>query len=94
MGTDQPSRTIVHTEGYCGGRARINGTRISVSLIIEAYRSFLEDLFAQDFVRGHPHVTERQVLAALEYYRDHPDEIDEELAADRELYRAHDQLPD
>ncbi|MCX6020826.1 MAG: DUF433 domain-containing protein [Chloroflexi bacterium] len=94
METEQKSKSIVQTEGWCGGRARIDGTRISVATVVESYRVFLEELFVQDFVRGHPHVTERQVRAALEYYRDHTGEIDQQLAADREIYRANDQLPD
>src|SRR5437867_3255846 len=89
----QEKPIIVHTEGTRGGRAIIDGTRITVSDVIEAYQAFLDHQFVQQYLAGHPHLTENQVYAALGYYRDHQEEINPILVRRRELAREHGQIP-
>ena len=68
---------IVHTPGVCGGRARIDGTRIKVKHV---YRWVEEQgMTPAQMVEQHPHLTRAQVYAALAYYWSHPDEIAAEI---------------
>jgi uncharacterized protein (DUF433 family) len=73
---------IVKTPGTCGGLPRIEGTRITVNLIVRqvvrARRTPEEVLIA------HPHLTLAQIHAALAYYFDNRAELDASLQdADR-----------
>ena len=73
---------IVHTPGVCGGRARIDGTRIKVKHV---YRWVEEQgMSPAQVVEQYPHLTRAQVYAALAYFWSHPAEIDDEdrLVAD------------
>jgi uncharacterized protein (DUF433 family) len=68
---------IVHTPGVCGGRARIDGTRIKVKHV---YRWVEEQgMTPTQVVEQYPHLTRAQVYAALAYYWSHPDEIAAEI---------------
>jgi uncharacterized protein (DUF433 family) len=68
---------IVHTPGVCGGRARIDGTRIKVKHV---YRWVEEQgMTPAQVVEQHPPLTRAQVYAALAYYWSHPDEIAAEI---------------
>lgn len=74
---------IVHTPGVCGGRARIDGTRIKVKHV---YRWVEEQgMTPAQVVEQYPHLTRAQVYAALAYYWSHPDEIAAEIAAEDRL---------
>ena len=66
---------IVKTSGICGGRARIDGTRIGVEVIAGLYRSgaAVEEIAAGYSDSG---VTPAKVHAALAYYYDNQSEID------------------
>lgn len=78
-GTPAPDwwTTIVHTPGVCGGRARIDGTRIKVKHV---YRWVEEQgMTPAQVVEQYPHLTRAQVYAALAYYWSHPDEIAAEV---------------
>src|SRR5215211_976787 len=69
--------TIVHTPGVCGGRGRIDGTRIKVKHV---YRWVEEQgMTPAQVVEQHPRLTRAQVYAALAYYWSHPDEIAAEI---------------
>jgi uncharacterized protein (DUF433 family) len=69
--------TIVHTPNVCGGRARIDGTRIKVKHV---YRWVEEQgMTPAQVVEEYPHLTRAQVYAALAYYWSHPDEIAAEI---------------
>ena len=67
---------IVKTPGTCAGLPRIDGTRITVKLIVQEMRGGWKPA---DIVLAHPHLTLAQVEAALAYYHDHRDEIDASL---------------
>ena len=76
--TDHPH--IVRVQGVCGGRPVIEGTRLSVKLIVGWTRMGMtpEEIAAQ-----YPHVSVVQIADALTYYQDHPEEIEAEFAEER-----------
>lgn len=73
--------TIETTPGTCGGKPRIAGTRIKVSLV--AILSERNRMTPDEIVEAYPHLTLAQVHAALAYYWDHRDEIEQELRAEQ-----------
>ncbi|MEX2137729.1 MAG: DUF433 domain-containing protein [Pirellulales bacterium] len=74
---DSPLLPIEQTPGTCGGKPRIAGTRIKVSLI--ATLSERNRLTPDEIVEAYPHLTLAQVHAALAYYWEHRDEIEQEI---------------
>ncbi len=78
---------IVATPGTCGGRPRIDGTRISVQVIAEYYNLNRSVGYILDSL---PHLKAGQVHAALTYYFDHQEEIDEEIRkwSDKDFLRS------
>jgi uncharacterized protein (DUF433 family) len=76
--TDHPH--IVRVQGVCGGRPVIEGTRLSVKLIVGWSRMGMtpEEIAAQ-----YPDVSAVQVADALAYYQDHPEEIEAEFAEEQ-----------
>lgn len=70
---------IVKTPGICGGRARIDGTRITVELVV---RLIQDGAVVDELIEGYAHIplSRAQIYAALAYYHDHRAEIDEEIA--------------
>jgi uncharacterized protein (DUF433 family) len=71
------SLNIQQTPGTCGGKPRIAGTRIKVSLI--ATLSERNRMTPDEIVEAYPHLTLAQIHAALAYYWAHRDEIEQEL---------------
>ena len=73
---------IVKTPGTCGGRARVDGTRIRVQdvAVWSERQGWTPDQIAREF-----HLTLGQVHAALAYYFDHIEEIRHELRQDVRL---------
>jgi uncharacterized protein (DUF433 family) len=71
---------IVRVQGVCGGRPIIEGTRLSVKLIVGWIRLGMtpEEIAAQ-----YPTVSIVQVADALAYYEDHPEEIEAEFAEEQ-----------
>lgn len=76
---------VVKTPGVCGGRARIEGTRLTVESIVTDVLG--DGLSVQDVLDGyqHPNLTPAKVHAALAYYYDHQAEIDAEIRAVRQM---------
>jgi len=62
----------------CGGRIRIDGTRITVHRIATLYK---QGQSAEEVAQTYPHLSLGQVYAALAYYHANRAEIDSELAA-------------
>src|SRR5436309_1716034 len=56
---------IVRTPGTCGGRPRINGTRITVKNIVVDH---LHGESPEEILSHYPHLTVAQVHGALAYY--------------------------
>lgn len=75
-----PSRHphVAQTEGVCGGRARIRGTRISVRAIAEL---LLRGEPFEEISATYPHVEPAALQDAIGYYLDHRSEIDAEIEA-------------
>lgn len=74
---------LVRTPGVCGGRIRIDGTRITVHRIAVLYK---QGQNAEEVARTYPHLLLGQVYAALAYYHANRDEVEAELAADDAEY--------
>jgi len=78
-----PSAYIEATDGACGGKPRIAGTRIKVSEV--ARRHAYQEQSPDEIIEAFPHLSLAQVHAALAYYYDHHDDIEAELRADDEF---------
>ena len=63
---------INKTSGILGGKARINGTRIPVWLIVSLYESGMD---YDEIIADYPRIGEDDIDAALRYYEDNRDEI-------------------
>jgi len=76
--TDHPH--IVRVQGVCGGHPVIEGTRLSVKLIVGWSRMGMtpEEIAAQ-----YPDVSTAQIADVLAYYRDHPEEIEAEFTEEQ-----------
>ena len=74
------STQIVSTPGVLGGKPRIEGTRISVELILEQLA--LGDTI-DDLLDDYPHITREQILAVLAFAHDqlHEKHIQEYMAS-------------
>jgi len=77
---------IEQTPGTCGGKPRIAGTRIKVSLV--AILSERNRMTPDEIVEAYPHLSLAQVHAALAYYWEHRDEIEQEIREDQALVQA------
>lgn len=69
---------VVHTEGVCGGRARIRGTRISVRTIA---RFLHQGESFEEIAATFPHVEPAALQDAIGYYLDRRSEVDAEIEA-------------
>ena len=82
--------TLVRTPGTCGGKLRIDGTRMTVNQIVILYK---QGFSAEQILEQYPHLSSREVYAVLAWYFDHREEFDVELAAEaaleEEIVRAH-----
>ncbi len=71
---------IVRTEGICGGRPRIRGSRISVRTVAALH---IAGESAQEMTTTYPQVGLAAVYDAISYYLDHRAEIDSEIEGNR-----------
>ncbi len=74
---------LVKTPEVCGGRIRIDGTRITVHRIATLYR---QGQSAEEIAQTYPHLSLGQIYAAFAYYHANRKEVDAELAADDSQY--------
>lgn len=72
---------IVSTKGVCGGKARIDGTRIRV---MDVAALNLQGLFPAEILDAYPDLTLAQIHSALAYYYDNKREVDANSARARE----------
>ncbi len=77
---------LVRTPGVCGGRIRIDGTRITVHRIATLYK---QGQTAEDIAQTYAHLSLGQVYTALAYYHANRSEIESEL---KTLDAAYDEL--
>jgi uncharacterized protein (DUF433 family) len=76
---------LVRTPGVCGGRLRIDGTRMTVNQIVTLHR---QGLTPAEILAAYPHLTDSQVYTVIAWYYDHREEFDAELAAEAEADEA------
>ena len=74
---------LAQSPDICGGRIRLDGTRITVHRIATLYRQCYA---SEDILRTFPHLANGQVYAALAYYHANRAQIDAELSADDAEY--------
>jgi uncharacterized protein (DUF433 family) len=74
---------LVKTPEVCGGRIRIDGTRITVHRIATLYQ---QGQSAEEITQTYPQLSLGQIYAAFAYYHANRDEVDAELAADDAQY--------
>ena len=74
---------LAQTPGICGGRIRIEGTRITVHRIATLYR---QGQTAEEIAQCYPHLALSQIYAALAYFHANRDAIEAELATDDAEY--------
>lgn len=67
---------LVRTHDTCGGRLRIDGTRITVLHIATLFQ---QGLGAEEIADQYPHLTLAQVYAALAYFHANRAEVEAEL---------------
>jgi len=68
---------LVRTPGVCGGRLRIDGTRMTVNQIVTLHK---QGLTVPQIVETYPQRTVSDIHAVLAWYYDHRAEFDRELA--------------
>ena len=68
---------LVRTPDVCGGRIRVDGTRITVHRVATLYK---QGQNAEDIAQTYPHLSLSQIYAALAYYHANHDEIESALA--------------
>src|SRR5436190_24339965 len=71
---------LVSSPDVCGGRLRIDGTRVTVNQIVVLYK---QGYNAEDIADEYRHLTLAQVYTALAYYHANPEEIEADLEAER-----------
>jgi uncharacterized protein (DUF433 family) len=77
---------LVSSPDVCGGRLRIDGTRVTVNQIVVLYK---QGYNAEDISDEYPQVTLAQIYAALAHYHANREDIEAELAAEaEEIYQA------
>lgn len=72
---------IVSTPGTCGGKPRIDGTRIRVQDIV----MLREKLSPDRIVAEYPSLSLEDIEAAMEYYENNPTQIDGDIRESRDF---------
>ncbi|GIX00557.1 MAG: hypothetical protein KatS3mg111_3889 [Pirellulaceae bacterium] len=76
-------KLLVQTPDVCGGRIRIDGTRLTVHRLAVLYK---QGQSPEEIATTYPQLTLGQIYAALTYYHANRDQIEAELAADDAEY--------
>ncbi|HEX7376726.1 MAG TPA: DUF433 domain-containing protein [Pirellulales bacterium] len=71
--------SLVRTPDICGGRLRIDGTRMTVNQIVSLHN---QGLSAEDIVAQYPQRGLSEVFTVLAWYHANKKEFDAELAAE------------
>ena len=86
-----PYPHITTTQGTCGGRPRIDGTRIEVSTIAAYIK---QGVTIEELAGYYPSLHPAQILAAAAYYHDNREEIEFILAEHHRMYEAGKKMQD
>jgi uncharacterized protein (DUF433 family) len=79
---------LISSPGVCGGRLRIDGTRITVNQIATLYKQgYSAEEIAEHYqhltiAEHYQHLTMAQIYAALAYYHANQEEIEADLVAE------------
>jgi uncharacterized protein (DUF433 family) len=71
--------TLVRTPGVCGGRLRIDGTRMTVNQIVTLYK---QGQSAEQISQSYPQRSLTEIYAVLAWYHENQQAFDAELAAE------------
>jgi uncharacterized protein (DUF433 family) len=71
---------LVRSPDVCGGRLRIDGTRITVNQLVVWYK---QGYTSEEIADQYPHLTLAHVYTALAYYHANREEIEADLAAEK-----------
>jgi uncharacterized protein (DUF433 family) len=71
---------LVRSPNVCGGRLRIDGTRMTVNQVVVWYK---QGYTPEEIADQYPHLTLAQIYTALAYYHANRDQIESELAAEQ-----------
>ena len=74
------AQLLVRSPDICGGRLRIDGTRITVNQMAVLYKGGSSP---EEIADQYPQLTLAQVYAALAYYHANREEVEVDLAAER-----------
>jgi uncharacterized protein (DUF433 family) len=74
---------LVRTPTVCGGRLRIDGTRVTVHQIVTLYK---RGETPEEIAESYPQLKLSQVYAALAYYHANQAAVEQELAEDLAEY--------
>ena len=74
---------LVKTPDVCGGRIRIDGTRITVHRVATLYK---QGQSAEEISQTYPHLSLGQIYTALAYYHANREVVESELAAEDAQY--------
>lgn len=77
----QLATLLVSSRDICGGRLRVEGTRITVSQITVWYK---QGLTPEEIADQYPNLSLAQVYTALAYYHTNKEEVEAELTAEEE----------
>lgn len=72
---------LVSSPNVCGGRLRIEGTRITVNQIVTSYK---QGYTPEEIADQYSHLSLAQVYTALAYYHANKEEIEAGLASEKE----------
>jgi len=78
-----PDTMLAQSPDICGGRIRIDGTRITVHRIAVLYK---QGQSPEEIIQTYPQLSLAQIYSALAYYHANCDEIEPELVADDRRY--------
>lgn len=71
------NRLIVSTPDVCGGRPRIDGSRITVQYVINEIKA---GVTPEEILEDKPHLTLAGIYTAIAYYYDNKNSLDAEFA--------------
>jgi uncharacterized protein (DUF433 family) len=71
-----------------GETVYVGDSRVRVSEIARRYALALDEIATDRIQDALPHLTKKQIRAALEYWREHPQEIAREIAEEEEILRS------
>src|SRR5689334_23069504 len=75
---------LVSSPDVCGGRLRIEGTRITVNQIVVRYK---QGDSAEEIAAEYPQLSLAQVYTSLAYYHANREEIEADLLAEKEAVK-------